>query len=111
MVQNNTDPKKTAFTVSVDCSIGTTTGISAHDRAITIRSIADPSVGPTAFHRPGHVFPLCYHPGGVLKRCGHTEAAVDLARLSGLYPAGCLSEIMLDNGKMARLPELTVLLL
>lgn len=106
MVQNNTDPKKTAFTVTVDYKIGITTGISAHDRALTIRAFTDPNVHASDFNRPGHVFPLRYHPGGVLKRCGHTEAGVDLARLSGLYPAACLSEIMLDDGKMARLPQL-----
>ncbi len=93
MVSNNTDPKKTAFTVSIDYKHGTSTGISAADRALTIRAMADPGARPEDFTRPGHVFPLRYRPGGVLKRAGHTEATVDLSRLAGLYPAGCLCEV------------------
>jgi len=96
----------TAFTESVDAAHGITTGISAYDRAHTIRQLIDPRSGPTAFSTPGHVFPLVAVPGGVLRRAGHTEAAVDLARLAGLTPAGVICEIMRDDGHMARLPEL-----
>jgi 3,4-dihydroxy 2-butanone 4-phosphate synthase/GTP cyclohydrolase II len=106
MVQRNTEAHATAFTVTVDAAVGTTTGISASDRAATIRALADPSSRPTDFHRPGHIFPLRYREGGVLKRAGHTEAAVDLARLAGLRPAGLLAEVVNDNGTMARLPDL-----
>lgn len=102
MVVENTDSHKTAFTVSIDLAEGTTTGISASDRAKTIRAAADPSTTPSEFHRPGHVFPLRYQPGGVLIRPGHTEAAVDLARLAGLYPAGVLCEVVNDDGTMSR---------
>lgn len=102
MVRDNTDSHKTAFTVSVDLADGTTTGISASDRAKTIRAAADPSTTSAEFHRPGHVFPLRYQPGGVLVRPGHTEAAIDLARLSGLYPAGVLCEVVNDDGTMSR---------
>ena len=96
----------TAFTVSIDYRKGTTTGISAHDRATTIRAIADATVQADDFARPGHVFPLRYQEGGVLVRAGHTEAAVDLARLANLYPAGLVCEIMNANGTMARMPDL-----
>ncbi len=105
MVSNNTDPKETAFTVSVDAS-NTTTGISAGERAETILQLVDSKSTPKNFTRPGHVFPLACKEGGVLKRAGHTEAAVDLARLAGLYPAGIICEIMNDDGTMARVPEL-----
>ena len=107
MVVENTDSHRTAFTVSVDFIHGTTTGISAADRAATIRSLIDPATRPQDLARPGHIFPLRYQEGGVLKRAGHTEAAVDLARLAGLYPAGVLCEIVNEDGSMARLPELT----
>jgi 3,4-dihydroxy 2-butanone 4-phosphate synthase/GTP cyclohydrolase II len=106
MVSTNTDLNRTAFTVSVDYRHGTTTGISAADRAATLRALADPSSGPEDFARPGHIFPLRYAEGGVLKRAGHTEAAVDLARLAGLQPAGVLCEVVNDDGTMARLPDL-----
>lgn len=105
MVTENTDTHKTAFTVSIDAA-GTTTGISAHERAFTIKKIIDPNSAPGDFNRPGHVFPLEYKKGGVLVRAGHTEAAVDLARLAGLYPAGVICEIMNEDGSMARVPEL-----
>lgn len=106
MVPVNTDPKKTAFTVSVDVRGKTTTGISAADRAATILALVDERTTPEDLQRPGHVFPLRAAPGGVLKRAGHTEAAVDLARLAGLAPAGVLCEIVNDDGTMARMPEL-----
>jgi 3,4-dihydroxy 2-butanone 4-phosphate synthase / GTP cyclohydrolase II len=106
MVSGSTDQQRTAFTVSVDVIDGTTTGISAADRAATIRAVIDGKTRPSDLVRPGHVFPLRYCEGGVLKRAGHTEAAVDLARLAELYPAGVLGEIVNDNGTMARLPEL-----
>ena len=96
----------TAFTMSVDYKKGTTTGISAHDRAATIRALIDPSSTPEDFCRPGHLFPLRYHPGGVLVRAGHTEAIVDLCNIAGMYPAGVVCEIMKDDGTMARLPDL-----
>jgi 3,4-dihydroxy 2-butanone 4-phosphate synthase/GTP cyclohydrolase II len=96
----------TAFTVSIDYRPAITTGTSAHDRAFTAVAIADPSVGPRDFHRPGHVFPLRAKEGGVLRRAGHTEAAVDLASLAGLFPAGVICEVMNEDGTMARLPEL-----
>jgi len=104
MVSQNQDPKGTAFTVSVDLKgRGVTTGISASDRAKTIAALADPSLGPDDFCRPGHLFPLRARPGGVLERGGHTEAAVDLASLAGLYPAGALCEIVRDDdGEMSR---------
>uniref|UniRef100_A0A7C1F3A1 Riboflavin biosynthesis protein RibBA n=1 Tax=Ammonifex degensii TaxID=42838 RepID=A0A7C1F3A1_9THEO len=105
MVTTNTDPHGTAFTVSVDAR-EVTTGISAHERAITIKKIVDPQARPQDFRRPGHIFPLRAKEGGVLRRAGHTEAAVDLARLAGLYPAGVICEIMKDDGTMARVPEL-----
>ena len=96
----------TAFTMPVDYAINTTTGISAHDRAATIRALIDPEAQPTDFIQPGHLFPLRYHKGGVLVRAGHTEAIIDLCRLAGLYPAGVVCEIMKDDGTMARLPDL-----
>jgi 3,4-dihydroxy 2-butanone 4-phosphate synthase / GTP cyclohydrolase II len=105
MVSENTDTHKTAFTVSIDAS-GTKTGISAHERAHTIKKVIDPESGPEDFNKPGHVFPLEYKNGGVLVRAGHTEAAVDLAYLAGLYPAGVICEIMNEDGSMARIPEL-----
>ena len=102
----NADQFRTAFTVTVDAAVGTTTGISAADQAATLRALADPSTRPAQLNRPGHIFPLRARPGGVLQRPGHTEAAVDLARLAGRAPAGVLSELVLDDGSMARLPEL-----
>ena len=96
----------TAFTMPVDYAINTTTGISAHDRAATIRALIDPEAQPTDFIQPGHLFPLRYHKGGVLVRAGHTEAIIDLCRLAGLYPAGVVCEIMKDDGTMARMPDL-----
>lgn len=98
----------TAFTMSIDYSIGTTTGISAYDRAATIQALIDEKSGPGDFSRPGHLFPLKYHPGGVLARAGHTEAIIDLCNIGGLYPAGVVCEIMKDDGEMARLPDLEV---
>jgi 3,4-dihydroxy 2-butanone 4-phosphate synthase / GTP cyclohydrolase II len=106
MVQANTESHRTAFTVSVDYRHGTSTGISAADRAATIRALADPATAPEDLARPGHIFPLRYTEGGVLKRAGHTEAAVDLARMAGRAPAGVLCEVVNDDGTMARLPEL-----
>ena len=107
MVDNSNSAKHgTAFTVSIDYKTGTTTGISAHDRAATIRAITDPDVTADDFLRPGHMLPLRYQAGGVLARPGHTEASIDLARLAGLYPAGVVCEIMNPDGTMARLPEL-----
>ncbi len=106
MVSTNTDHQRTAFTVSVDARRGVTTGISAADRATTIRAIVNAETAPEDLSRPGHVFPLRYREGGVLKRAGHTEASVDLARLAGLYPAGVLCETVNEDGTMARLPEL-----
>jgi 3,4-dihydroxy 2-butanone 4-phosphate synthase/GTP cyclohydrolase II len=108
MVAANTDSRRTAFTVSVDARSGVTTGISAADRARTIRAIIDPATQPPDLSRPGHIFPLRYRDGGVLKRAGHTEAAVDLARLAGLYPAGVLCETVNEDGTMARLPDLAL---
>ena len=106
MVNNNTARMSTAFTVSVDAVHGTTTGISASDRARTVEVLVDPSSRPSDLARPGHIFPLRAERGGVLTRAGHTEAAVDLSRLAGLTPAGVLCEIMSDDGTMARVPEL-----
>ncbi len=102
MVLENTDSHKTAFTVSIDFIHETTTGISAADRAATIQAVVDPRTKPSDLARPGHIFPLRYRPGGVLVRPGHTEAAVDLARLAGCYPAGALCEVVNDDGTMAR---------
>jgi len=106
MVAENTTAYRTAFTVSVDAKRDTTTGISAADRATTVHALIDPETRPDDLARPGHIFPLRYREGGVLKRAGHTEAAVDLARLAGLSPAGVLAEVVNDDGTMARLPEL-----
>ena len=106
MVDNNTESHRTAFTISVDLLEGTSTGISAADRAATLRGLADPNTSHSAFARPGHIFPLRAREGGVLKRAGHTEAAVDLARLAGLQPAGIICEIQNDDGTMSRLPDL-----
>ncbi|WP_126425307.1 bifunctional 3,4-dihydroxy-2-butanone-4-phosphate synthase/GTP cyclohydrolase II [Brevibacillus marinus] len=105
MVEVNTDRQGTAFTVSID-EIRTTTGISAQERSATILAMLDERRGPQHFRRPGHIFPLIAKKGGVLRRAGHTEAAVDLARLAGGYPAGVICEIMNEDGSMARLPEL-----
>ena len=108
MVVANTEAQRTAFTVTVDYRHGTTTGISSHDRAATINALINPETRPTDLNRPGHIFPLRYRPGGVLKRAGHTEATVDLSRLAGKYPSGVLCEIVTaDKSDMARLPELT----
>ena len=107
MVAENTAPHHTAFTVSVDyIGEGPVTGISAQDRARTIRALADPAAKPEDFARPGHIFPLIARPEGVLRRAGHTEAAVDLMRLAGLTPVAVIVEIMNEDGSMARLPEL-----
>jgi 3,4-dihydroxy 2-butanone 4-phosphate synthase/GTP cyclohydrolase II len=107
MVANNTESMRTAFTVSVDYRHGTTTGISAHDRAATIQALVDPATRSTDLLRPGHIFPLEARDGGVLKRAGHTEAAMDLARMAGLYPAGVLCELVNEaKDDMARMPEL-----
>jgi 3,4-dihydroxy 2-butanone 4-phosphate synthase/GTP cyclohydrolase II len=108
MVHNNTDPMETAFTVSVDLrGNGVTTGISASDRAKTIKALIHPDTKPFELGRPGHIFPLVAKQGGVLRRTGHTEAAIDFARLAGLKPAGVIVEIMNEDGTMARLPQLT----
>ena len=107
MVSNNTDPMETAFTVSVDLKgHGVTTGISAHDRCKTIMALTDKNTKPFALSRPGHIFPLIAKEGGVLRRTGHTEAAIDFARLAGKSPAGVIVEIMNEDGSMARLPDL-----
>jgi 3,4-dihydroxy 2-butanone 4-phosphate synthase / GTP cyclohydrolase II len=106
MTRRNSEAMRTAYTISVDAKIGVTTGISAADRARTIRLLADLNTHADDLVRPGHVFPLRYRQGGVLRRAGHTEAAVDLARLAGLTPAGVLAEVVNDDGTMARLPEL-----
>ncbi|NKK88331.1 3,4-dihydroxy-2-butanone-4-phosphate synthase [Rhizobium leguminosarum bv. viciae] len=108
MVPNNTESHKTAFTVSVDYLKGTTTGISAADRAATVRALVDDRAKPDEFARPGHIFPLRANPRGVLDRPGHTEAAVDLARLAARIPAGVICEVANDDGTMSRLPELTL---
>lgn len=106
MVSKNTESHRTAFTVSVDYIPETTTGISAADRAATIQSLVSPNTQSNDLARPGHIFPLRYKEGGVLVRAGHTEAAVDLARLAGLYPAGVICEIVNEDGTMARMPDL-----
>jgi 3,4-dihydroxy 2-butanone 4-phosphate synthase/GTP cyclohydrolase II len=106
MVARNTDPAGTAFHVSVDACSGTTTGISASDRASTIRALADPTATAEDFSRPGHVFPLAARDGGVLQRPGHTEAAIDLVTLAGLHPVAVICEIADDDGEMARMPTL-----
>ena len=109
MVGDNSSKFSTAFTVSIEAKHGVTTGISAADRAATIRAIVAPATKPEDLARPGHVFPLRAREGGVLVRAGHTEAIVDLARLAGLYPAGVICEIMNEDGSMALLPELEVM--
>jgi 3,4-dihydroxy 2-butanone 4-phosphate synthase/GTP cyclohydrolase II len=106
MATENTAPFGTAFTVSIDARHGITTGISAADRAVTIRTALDPEAKPADLARPGHIFPLRAQEGGVLKRAGQTEGSVDLARLAGLYPAGVVCEIMNEDGTMSRVPEL-----
>ncbi len=108
MVAKNTDVRRTAFTVSIDAAEGTSTGISSADRCRTIEAVVDPETKPEDLLRPGHMYPLRYEPGGVLRRAGHTEAAVDLSELAGRYPAGVLAEIMNDDGSVAKLPELMV---
>jgi len=109
MVTNNEDPKETAYAVSVDYKHGTTTGISAADRAATFRALSDYSCTASDFQRPGHVFPLRYKEGGVLTRAGHTEATIDLVRLAGLKPIGVLSEVVNDDGSIKRLPDLKIM--
>jgi 3,4-dihydroxy 2-butanone 4-phosphate synthase/GTP cyclohydrolase II len=105
-VSENTSVLCTPFTITVDKLEGCTTGVSAHDRAETIKALADPKATPKTFGRPGHINPLYAQDNGVLRRSGHTEAAVDLCRLSGLRPAGVLMEVMNEDGTMARMPEL-----
>jgi 3,4-dihydroxy 2-butanone 4-phosphate synthase/GTP cyclohydrolase II len=107
MVAKNTDNHETAFTVSIDAK-ATTTGISAYERAMTVQAVLDAAAKPEDLRRPGHIFPLRAREGGVLRRTGHTEAAVDLAKMAGLFPAGVICEIMSDDGTMARIPELKV---
>jgi 3,4-dihydroxy 2-butanone 4-phosphate synthase/GTP cyclohydrolase II len=109
MVQDNTAPLGTAFTVSVDARRGVSTGTSAYDRALTIRTLVDPTTRPDDLTRPGHIFPLRAMPGGVLRRAGHTEAAVDLARLAGCSPAGVICEVLDEDGGMARMSDLLAL--
>ena len=109
MVQDNTAPMGTAFTVTVDARRGVTTGTSAYDRAVTVRTLVDARMGPEDLTRPGHILPLRAMPGGVLRRAGHTEAAVDLARLAGCTPAGVICEVLDDDGGMARVPQLVEL--
>jgi 3,4-dihydroxy 2-butanone 4-phosphate synthase/GTP cyclohydrolase II len=106
MAAKNEEPLQTAFTVSIEAAEGVTTGISAHDRARTVQVAIDPHSGPEDIVQPGHVFPLKAKSGGVLERTGHTEASIDLARLSGLIPAGVICEIMNEDGTMARVPDL-----
>src|SRR5271163_1206286 len=106
MTLRNTESMRTAYTISVDAKEGVTTGISAADRSRTIRLLSDPGTEAQDLVRPGHVFPLRYREGGVLRRAGRTEAAVDLARLAGLAPAGVLAEVVNEDGSMARLPDL-----
>jgi 3,4-dihydroxy 2-butanone 4-phosphate synthase/GTP cyclohydrolase II len=107
MVEGSVGIESTAFTVSVDARAGTTTGISAYDRAATVRTLIDPFTRPSDLVRPGHLFPLRGAQGGVLRRQGHTEAAIDLARLAGLYPAATICEVMNDDGTMAAADQLT----
>ncbi|MSQ31854.1 MAG: bifunctional 3,4-dihydroxy-2-butanone-4-phosphate synthase/GTP cyclohydrolase II [Dehalococcoidia bacterium] len=109
MVQDNTARNNTAFTVSVEAKQNTTTGISAYDRAATVKEIIDPKTRPEDLLRPGHLFPIRAREGGVLVRAGQTEAMVDMARLSGMYPAGVICEIMKDDGTMARMPDLEIM--
>ena len=109
MVQDNTSKFTTAFTVSIEAKNSTTSGISAFDRAATVKAVIDPKTKPEDIARPGHIFPLRARDGGVLVRAGHTEAIVDLAKLAGLYPAGVICEILNENGTMARMPDLEIL--
>ena len=109
MVRDNTSKLGTNFTVSVDARYGTTTGISAFDRAKTVQVFIDPKTTPLDLSRPGHIFPICARAGGVLERAGHTEGTIDLCRFAGLYPSAVLCEIMKENGEMARLPDLEIL--
>lgn len=104
--EENQTPNKTAFTVSIEAAVGVTTGISAADRARTIQVASHPDAAPEHLHKPGHIFPLRAHPGGVLKRAGHTEGSIDLCRLAGLWPAAVICEIINDDGSMARTPDL-----
>jgi 3,4-dihydroxy 2-butanone 4-phosphate synthase/GTP cyclohydrolase II len=106
MVEQNQESMRTAFTVSVDAVKGVTTGISAFERAVTIQTLIDPKAKASDFVRPGHIFPLCARPNGVLERRGQTEASIDLMRLAGLYPAAVICEIMAEDGHMARRQEL-----
>ena len=106
VIENGSEKNQTAFTVSIDYNVDTTTGISAGDRAATILAMMDPATKPGDLTRPGHIFPLRYHPGGVLARAGHTEAAVDLCEMAGMYPAGVICEVMAEDGSMQRLPQL-----
>ena len=106
VIENGSEKNQTAFTVSIDYNVDTTTGISAGDRSATILAMLDPATKPDKFTRPGHIFPLRYHPGGVLARAGHTEAAVDLCEMVGMYPAGVICEVMAEDGTMSRLPQL-----
>ena len=106
VIENGSEKNQTAFTVSIDYNVDTTTGISAGDRSATILAMIDPATKPDEFTRPGHIFPLRYHPGGVLARAGHTEAAVDLCEMVGMYPAGVICEVMAEDGTMSRLPQL-----
>lgn len=107
MVAENDAPHSTAFTVSIDFKHGTTTGISAEDRTLTVRNLANPNIGPNDFVRPGHIFPLVAREGGVLMRSGHTEAAVDLCKLAGLPPVGVICELVNDDGSVMRGPQVT----
>ena len=106
VIENGSEKNQTAFTVSIDYNVDTTTGISAGDRAATILAMMDPATKPGDFTRPGHIFPLRYHPGGVLARAGHSEAEVDLCEMAGMYPAGVICEVMAEDGSMQRLPQL-----
>ena len=106
VIENGSEKNQTAFTVSIDYNVDTTTGISAGDRAATILAMMDSATTPGDLTRPGHIFPLRYHPGGVLARAGHTEAAVDLCEMAGMYPAGVICEVMAEDGSMQRLPQL-----
>ena len=106
VIENGSEKNQTAFTVSIDYNVDTTTGISAGDRAATILAMMNSATKPGDFTRPGHIFPLRYHPGGVLARAGHTEAAVDLCEMAGMYPAGVICEVMAEDGSMQRLPQL-----
>ena len=105
MVAHNTNKNRTAFTVSIEAAEGVTTGVSAADRVTTVKAAVAPDAKPTDLHRPGHVFPLRAKPGGVLERRGHTEVTVDLCRMAGLIPAGVLCELTMEDGSMARLPQ------